>query len=55
MYVCMYAYDNAVVIGSAMIAFGLITAVALLFSKHRQLQMELWPLVRETLFYLAGK
>jgi len=42
------------VLGSAMIAFGLIPASALLFSQHRALQIEVWPLLRETSFYLAG-
>jgi Ca2+/Na+ antiporter len=37
-----------------MIAFGLIPATALLFSQHRALQLEVWPLLRETSFYLVG-
>ena len=42
------------VLGSAMIAFGLIPSAALLFSHHRALQIEVWPLLRETTFYLVG-
>ena len=48
------SYSNFFLIGSAMIAFGLIPSAALLFSHHRTLQIEVWPLLRETVFYLLG-
>lgn len=42
------------VLGSAMIAFGLIPAASLLFSPHKSLKLRVWPILRETIFYIVG-
>lgn len=41
-------------LGSAIIAFGLIPALVFLFGKHETTTLHTWPILRETAFYLIG-
>ena len=42
------------VLGSAMIAFGLIPPLCILCTHKDVIQLKVWPIIRETLFYLLG-
>ena len=42
------------ILGSAMIAFGLIPPLCLLSTSHVELRLLAWPVIRETCFYILG-
>ena len=42
------------ILGSAMIAFGLIPPLCLLSTSHVELKLRAWPIIRETGFYILG-
>lgn len=42
------------ILGSAMIAFGLIPPLCLLSTSHVELKLRAWPVIRETGFYILG-
>lgn len=42
------------ILGSAMIAFGLIPSMCVLFNHEGEMTLQIWPIIRETSFYLFG-
>ena len=40
-------------LGSAMIAFGLIPPLCILFTPHKELSLQMWPIIREVCIYCS--